>query len=95
MLNFWAEQRTGVKLPGKPGGPKVGNSWAQTEKCMNKGVEGGKLNSSSRKDKESRTSRAKGVCWGEGGDTIGKERAEAGSEEDKDLDLGKGGSFQV
>ena len=95
MLNFWAEQRTGVKLPGKPGGPKVGNSWAQTEKCMNKGVEGGKLNSSLRKDKESRTSKAKGVCWGEGGDTIGKERAEAGSEEDKDLDLGKGGSFQV
>ena len=38
MLNFWAEHRTGVKLPGKPGGPKVGNSWAQTEKCMNKGV---------------------------------------------------------
>ena len=35
------------------------------------------------------------MCWGEGGDTIGKERAEAGLEEDKDLDLGKGGSFQV
>ena len=91
MLNFWAEHRIGMKLPGKPGGPEAGNSWAQTEKCMNKGVEGGKLNSSLRKEKESRTSRAKGVCWGEGGDTIGKEGAEAGLEEDKDLDLGKGG----
>ena len=31
------------------------------------------------------------MCWGEGGDTIGKEGAEAGLEEDKDLDLSKGG----
>ena len=37
MFNFWAEHRTGVKLPGKPGGPEAGNRWAQTEKCMNKG----------------------------------------------------------
>ena len=37
MFNFWAEHRTGVKLPGKPGGPEAGNNWAQAEKCMNKG----------------------------------------------------------
>lgn len=90
MLNFWAEQNKS-EVTWETWRALYGVSWAQTEQCMNKGVEGGKLNSSLRKDKESRTSRARGVCWGEGGDTIGKEGAEAGLEEDKDLDLGKGG----